>query len=80
MDCVYRGRPIIEGGQTSTGSIIAWFKRHFAEHIAFDSLNAQAAALPPPCRRGPRGCWYRTIFRATAPPTPTRCHAARSWA
>jgi ribulokinase len=47
MDCVYPGRPIIEGGQTSTGSVIAWFKRNFAEHIEFDTLNAQAAALPP---------------------------------
>jgi sugar (pentulose or hexulose) kinase len=47
MDCVYPGRPIIEGGQTSTGSVIAWFKRNFAEHIDFDTLNAQAAAIPP---------------------------------
>lgn len=47
MDCVYPGRPIIEGGQTSTGSVIAWFKRNFADHIAFDTLNAQAAMLPP---------------------------------
>lgn len=47
MDCVYPGRPIIEGGQTSTGSVIAWFKRHFAEHLSFDALNAAAEALPP---------------------------------
>ncbi|MFN7222651.1 MAG: FGGY-family carbohydrate kinase [Paracoccaceae bacterium] len=47
MDCVYPGRPIIEGGQTSTGSVIAWFKRNFAENIDFDTLNVQAAALPP---------------------------------
>ncbi len=47
MDCVYPGRPIIEGGQTSTGSVIAWFKRHFAEHLDFDALNAMADALPP---------------------------------
>ncbi len=47
MDCVYPGRPIIEGGQTSTGSVIAWFKRNFAEHIEFETLNAEAAALPP---------------------------------
>lgn len=47
MDCVYPGRPIIEGGQTSTGSVIAWFKRNFAEHLDFDRLNAEAAALPP---------------------------------
>jgi ribulokinase len=47
MDCVYPGLPIIEGGQTSTGSVIAWFKRNFAEHLDFDTLNTQAAALPP---------------------------------
>ena len=47
MDCVYPGRPVIEGGQTSTGSVIAWFKRHFAEHVSIDTLNAMAAALPP---------------------------------
>lgn len=47
MDCVYPGRPILEGGQTSTGSAIAWFKRHFADAVDFDTLNAQAAALPP---------------------------------
>ncbi len=47
MDCVYPGRPVIEGGQTSTGSVIAWFKRHFAEQTDFDTLNALAASLPP---------------------------------
>jgi ribulose kinase len=46
MDAVYPGKPIIEGGQTSTGSIIAWFKRHFAAGVSFDDLNAAAAALP----------------------------------
>lgn len=47
MDGVYPGKPIIEGGQTSTGSVIAWFKRHFAEHTSFEALNEGAAALPP---------------------------------
>jgi ribulokinase len=46
MDAVYPGKPIIEGGQTSTGSIIAWFKRHFAAGLTFDHLNTAAAALP----------------------------------
>ena len=46
-DCVYPGRPVIEGGQTSTGSVIAWFKRHFAPDATYDDLNAAAAALPP---------------------------------
>ncbi|HNB27691.1 MAG TPA: FGGY-family carbohydrate kinase [Alphaproteobacteria bacterium] len=47
MDAVYPGKPIIEGGQTSTGSVIAWFKRHFAEGVSFDVLNAQAAQIEP---------------------------------
>ena len=47
MDGVYPGKPVIEGGQTSTGSVIAWFKRHFAEHTSFDSLNEGAAQIPP---------------------------------
>ena len=51
MDCVYPGRPIIEGGQTSTGSVIAWFKRHFAEHIDFDTLNTEAGAIAAGGRR-----------------------------
>lgn len=49
MDGVYPGKPIIEGGQTSTGSVIAWFKRHFAEHTSFETLNEQAAAIEPGC-------------------------------
>lgn len=47
MGAVYPGKPIIEGGQTSTGSVIAWFKRHFAAETGFEELNASAAALPP---------------------------------
>ena len=47
LDCVYPGRSIIEGGQTSTGSVIAWFKRHFAPNTSFDELNAQASAISP---------------------------------
>jgi sugar (pentulose or hexulose) kinase len=46
-DCVYPGKYVIEGGQTSTGSVIAWFKRHFADGMSFEALNAAAADLPP---------------------------------
>jgi ribulose kinase len=49
MDAVYPGKPVIEGGQTSTGSIIAWFKRHFAANTSFDALNAEAAKIEPGC-------------------------------
>jgi FGGY-family pentulose kinase len=64
MDCVYPGRPIIEGGQTSTGSVIAWFKRHFAEATDFDTLNAQAAALPP----GAEGLLVQDHFQGNRTP------------
>ena len=47
MDAVYPGKTIIEGGQTSTGSVIAWFKRHFAPDTSFDELNEAASALEP---------------------------------
>jgi ribulose kinase len=47
MDAVYPGKPIVEGGQTSTGSVIAWFKRHFAGETSFDALNEGASQLPP---------------------------------
>ncbi|HEV8392055.1 MAG TPA: FGGY family carbohydrate kinase, partial [Dongiaceae bacterium] len=35
LDAVYPDKPVIEGGQTSTGSVIAWFKRHFAAATTF---------------------------------------------
>ncbi|MBV8586446.1 MAG: carbohydrate kinase [Verrucomicrobia bacterium] len=47
MDAVYPHKAIIEGGQTSTGSVIAWFKRHFAPDTSFDELNEAAGALEP---------------------------------
>lgn len=46
-DCVYPGRHVIEGGQTSTGSAMAWFKRNFAPDTSYEALNAAASALPP---------------------------------
>jgi ribulose kinase len=45
-DIVYPGRYIVEGGQTSTGSIINWLGRLTGGHD-FAALNAAAAALPP---------------------------------
>jgi ribulose kinase len=43
---VYPGRYIVEGGQTSTGSIINWFRRLLGS-VDLDELNAKAALLPP---------------------------------
>jgi ribulose kinase len=47
MDAVYPGKAIIEGGQTSTGSVVAWFKRNFARDTSYDELNEAAGALEP---------------------------------
>ncbi|MEO1688637.1 MAG: FGGY-family carbohydrate kinase, partial [Pseudomonadota bacterium] len=46
-DAVYPGKYVVEGGQTSTGSVLAWFKRHFAADTPWDDLNDAAAAIPP---------------------------------
>jgi ribulose kinase len=45
-DIVYPGRYIVEGGQTSTGSIINWLGR-LTGGLDFAELNARAAALEP---------------------------------
>lgn len=45
-DIVYPGRYIVEGGQTSTGSIINWLGR-LTGGLDFAELNAKAAALEP---------------------------------
>ena len=47
MGAVYPDSAVLEGGQTSTGSMVAWFKRHFAEQTSYDALNTAAEKLPP---------------------------------
>jgi len=47
QDAVYPGRTILEGGQTSTGSIIAWLRRLTGDALDLDALNAAAARLEP---------------------------------
>lgn len=47
-DIVYPDRYVVEGGQTSTGSIINWLGR-LTGGLDFDELNAQAAQLSPGC-------------------------------
>ncbi len=37
---------MVEGGQTSTGSVIAWLKRLLGEGVTYDELNKEALALP----------------------------------
>uniref|UniRef100_A0A7S0RG04 Glycerol kinase n=1 Tax=Chlamydomonas leiostraca TaxID=1034604 RepID=A0A7S0RG04_9CHLO len=44
------GLHVVEGGQTSTGSIVAWFKRVLcAPGTSYDALDAEAAAVAPGC-------------------------------
>lgn len=44
-DAVYPGRHVLEGGQTSTGSVIAWLRR-LGGGLDLERLNQEAAALP----------------------------------
>ncbi|EQD64419.1 carbohydrate kinase, FGGY family protein, partial [mine drainage metagenome] len=46
-DSVYPGSHLLEGGQTSTGSIIAWLRRLMSGALDLAALNEAAAALPP---------------------------------
>ncbi|MEM8914732.1 MAG: FGGY-family carbohydrate kinase [Pseudomonadota bacterium] len=45
-DIVYPGRYVVEGGQTSTGSIINWLGR-LTGGLDYDELNTKAAQLDP---------------------------------
>lgn len=56
-DCVVPGLWTVEGGQISTGSIVKWFKDHYAADAGrraaaegrdiYDVLNEEAARIPP---------------------------------
>jgi len=48
-NAVYPGRHIIEGGQTSTGSIVNWLKKLAGGDFDLAALNTQAAKLEPGC-------------------------------
>jgi ribulokinase len=58
-DAVAQGLYTLEGGQTSTGAILDWYRRHFAGHeeaeahrtghSVWEILDAKAAAVPPGC-------------------------------
>jgi ribulose kinase len=47
-DIVYPNLYIVEGGQTSTGSMINWLGR-LTDGLDYDELNAKAAILEPGC-------------------------------
>lgn len=46
-DIVYPDRYIVEGGQTSTGSIINWLSRLVGAPLDFETLNKKASELKP---------------------------------
>lgn len=48
-DLPFPGRYMLEGGQTSTGSIVNWLGRLGGASFDLAALNAEAAALPPGC-------------------------------
>jgi FGGY-family pentulose kinase len=58
-DAVVEGLYTLEGGQTATGSILNWYRQHFAGNEAaeadrtgrnvYEVLDAQAARVPPGC-------------------------------
>jgi ribulose kinase len=48
-NAVYPGRHIIEGGQTSTGSIVNWLKKLAGGDFDLAALNSAAAKLEPGC-------------------------------
>ncbi|PZQ95938.1 MAG: carbohydrate kinase [Cereibacter sphaeroides] len=48
-DIVYPGRWVVEGGQTSTGSIINWLRRLTGGTLDLAEMNAKAEALEPGC-------------------------------
>jgi len=46
-DAVIPGLHVVEGGQTSTGSVVNWLRGIVGGDWSYDALNAEAAALPP---------------------------------
>ncbi|MFH6787147.1 MULTISPECIES: FGGY-family carbohydrate kinase [Methylobacterium] len=46
-DAVIPGLHVVEGGQTSTGSVVNWLRGIVGSDWSYDALNAEAAALPP---------------------------------
>lgn len=44
------GVHVVEGGQTSTGSIVAWLRRELlGAGASYEQLNEEAAGVPPGC-------------------------------
>ncbi len=63
-DAVYPKRWIVEGGQTSTGSIINWLKRLTGGTLDLDEMNQKAAQLEP----GSEGLLVQDHFQGNRTP------------
>ncbi len=48
-DALLPGMHLVEGGQTSTGSIINWYKNLLGDTVSYDDLNHEAAKIAPGC-------------------------------
>lgn len=47
QDALIPGLHVVEGGQTSTGSVINWYKNLIGDSASYEALNAEAALLSP---------------------------------
>ena len=84
-DATVEGLYTIEAGQTATGSILDWYRRHFAGREqaeaerrgvnVYQVLDEQAAQVPP----APRAWSSATTGKATARRTRIPRPAGRSW-
>ncbi len=45
-DAILPGLHLVEGGQTSTGSIVNWFRRLAGRDVAYEALDDEAARVP----------------------------------
>lgn len=63
-DAVIPGLHVIEGGQTSTGSIVNWLSKLVGGDWSYEALNAEAAALPP----GSEGVLVQDHFQGNRTP------------
>ena len=48
-DALLPGLEVVEGGQTSSGSILNWFRAILGHEVSYEQLDREAAAVPPGC-------------------------------
>lgn len=47
QDALIPGLHVVEGGQTSTGSVINWYKNLIGDAVSYETLNSEASILSP---------------------------------